>query len=269
MKRRLTIAGLLVLALLLTACGKKKNEYSADVTNPFTDYDTLAEAETAAGVTLAEMPFVEGYDQYVYRASENEMLEVIYQDAKGNEGLRVRKAKGSNDISGDYNEYEEQTQIVLDQFTADMKGNDGKAGVITWVELIDGTSYTYAINIGEANIDQVGATTLVSSISDLTHIAPETTPAAEAAAESGTITGDEIEAGSPLAGHTFKVVSKTMRVKADTLNARIYPGDIVEGAEAVTQLDNGATIDVVYESDEWSAFWYNNRLLWVKSEYLE
>ena len=64
-------------------------------------------------------------------------------------------------------------------------------------------------------------------------------------------------------------VSKTMRVKADTLNARVYPGDVVEGAEAVTQLDQGTTIDVIYESNEWSAFMYNGRLLWVKSEYLE
>ncbi|MBE5996922.1 MAG: hypothetical protein E7240_06170 [Lachnospiraceae bacterium] len=269
MKKRILIALILVIAILMTACGKKKKqEYEANVSNPFTDYETLAEAEAAAGVAFAELPTVEGYDQLTYRASENEMLEVIYKDAKDKEGLRIRKAKGSADISGDYNEYKEQTQIILEQFVADLKGNDGKTGVVTWTETVDGANYAYSINVGEAEIDQVAATQLVSAVSEAAHIpVPTPTP------EEKTVDGAEIEAGSPLVGFTFKVVNKSMKVKADLLNARQYPLDVVAEADSVTQLDNGTVIDVVYESNEWSAFWFSGeggqQLLWVKTEYLE
>ena len=269
MKKRLLVAVILVIAILMTACGKKKKqEYEANVANPFTDYETLAEAETAAGVAFAELPTVEGYDQLKYRAAENEMLEVIYCDAKDNEGLRIRKAKGSADISGDNNEYKEQTQIILEQFVADLKGNDGKTGVVTWTETVDGANYAYSINVSGAEIDQAAATQLVAQVSEAAHIpVPTPTP------EEKTVDGAEIEAGSPLEGKTFKVVQKSMKVKADVLNARKYPQDVVADAEKVTQLENGTVIEVIYESTEWSAFQYTGddgvQLLWVKSEYLE
>ncbi|MBQ6468868.1 MAG: hypothetical protein IJJ50_02295 [Lachnospiraceae bacterium] len=269
MKKRMLAVLICLIMILMTACGKKKKqEFGADTANPFTDYETLAEAEAAAGVAFAELPTVEGYDQLVYRAAENEMLEVIYKDAKDNEGLRIRKAKGSADISGDYTEYKEQTQIILEQFVADLKGNDGKAGVITWTEVVDGANYTYAIDVSEADIDQAAASQLVAAVSEAAHIpVPTPTP------EEKTVDGAEIEAGSPLVGTQFKVVSKSMKVKADVLNARKYPLDVVSEAEAITKLDNGTVIEIIYESREWSAFRYKDgdseQLLWVKSEYLE
>ncbi len=269
MKRRIIIIALVLIAILMTACGKKKKkEYEAEVGNPFKDYETLAEAETAAGVTFAELPAVEGYDQMVYRASENEMLEVIYKDAKDNEGLRIRKAKGSADISGDNTEYEEQTQIILEQFVADMKGKEGKASVVTWTETVDGANYAYAIDVDQAELDQAAAAKLVSAVSQAAHI-PVPTPTPEVK----TVDGAEIEAGSPLVGTQFTIVQKSMKVKADLLNARKYPLDVVAEADKVTQLENGTVIEVIYESREWSAFKYTEggteQLLWVKSEYLE
>ena len=269
MKKRLIIAVILVIAICMTACGKKKKEeYTANVVNPFTDYETLEEAETAAGVALAELPAVDGYDQLKYRAAENEMLEVIYEDAKGNEGLRIRKARGASDISGDVNEYEEQTQIVLEQFVADLKGKEGKAAVITWTEMVNDANYSYAIDIGEAAVDQAAAARLVSAVSEAAHIpVPTPTPKVE------TVDGAQIDPSSPLVGSAFKVVQKKMKVRADVLNARKYPLDVVAEAEAVTQLDNGTVIDVVYESSEWSAFYFTeggeDQLLWVKTEYLD
>ena len=49
------------------------------------------------------------YNSLVIQAIADDMIEVIYFDAeKTHEGLRIRKAVGTDDISGDYNEYKEE-----------------------------------------------------------------------------------------------------------------------------------------------------------------
>jgi hypothetical protein len=116
---------------------------SAAIGNPFTDYDSLAAAEQASGITVAAPESYGGYTATDFRAEGREMIEIIYRDGSGKEGFRIRKATGTDDVSGDYNDYSEDRSIeAKDGTTLRLRGDGGKVSVITWT---DGT-YSFAID---------------------------------------------------------------------------------------------------------------------------
>ena len=123
MKKTVPLLLCLLMALSLSACGKQavpaastdtdaENDTptaNAAVANPWVDFDSPDEAIAAAGFNIAVPEEIEGFDKPIYRVMNNELLEVLYPCADGD--LRIRKAAGEEDISGDYNTYEE-TQTV-------------------------------------------------------------------------------------------------------------------------------------------------------------
>lgn len=170
MKKLFIFAFGLLLALTLAACNGAADEQnqmgdqslgggSAQIPNPFVDCKTLEEAGELAGftVTLPEkMP--EGYALSAIRAIRNEMIEVIYTGGDGE--IRIRKGSGSEDISGDYNEYKEISTVSVGSVQVTMKGNSGKVSVATWT---DG-QYAYAITLDGAGMDQAVISGMVGSI---------------------------------------------------------------------------------------------------------
>ena len=74
------------------------------------------------------------------------MIEVIYFNDTDNEGLRIRKAKGTDDISGDYNEYKNVETVKVGDYDVTEKGDEGNIFIVTWT---DGT-YSYAIDTDRA-----------------------------------------------------------------------------------------------------------------------
>lgn len=146
-------------ALMLAACGGSTPADSGDtpadssaaltgesdgdvgMPDPFTEYQTLEEAEKEAQFTL-ELPQAAGdYSGPVYRLNkEAGLLEVIFEN--GGERITFRKAAGDEDISGDYNEYA-QVETV-DGVT--LKGENGMFSLAVWSS--DG--YTYAVSVHEA-----------------------------------------------------------------------------------------------------------------------
>jgi len=135
---------MLLLCLAVVSCGKK-DEVTDEVTeasttqaqdygvpNPFEIVDTLDEAAKIAGFSL-EAP---------------------------TEGLRIRKAVGTDDISGDYNEYKEENVVKVGELEVTEKGNDGNISVASWT---DGT-YSYSINVDEALLNADDIAKLVETI---------------------------------------------------------------------------------------------------------
>ena len=123
-------------------------ETSEDVQipNPFVDFDSLEEAAAFAGVT-AEIPEAGEGESLLYRASENSLLEVVYSDANGNEVMRVRKAAGSDDISGDFNEYTEKSvQLENGAEATERTMKDGAVSGIIWT--LDGFSFSVSFEGG-------------------------------------------------------------------------------------------------------------------------
>ena len=163
-----------VLCLAIIACGKKEEakqemaetrnvtqEQSVGVPNPFVEVKTLDEAYKIAGFTLSVPTTYEDYKKQVIQAIENDMIEVIYiEEESGYEGLRIRKAKGTDDISGDYNEYKNVETVKVGEYDVTEKGAEGNIFIVTWT---DGT-YSYAIDAGEAKLNSEAIANLIANI---------------------------------------------------------------------------------------------------------
>lgn len=114
--------------------------------SPFSVFSSLEDAEKAIGfkLTLPEkMP--EGYSQKAIEVIKNDLIQVFYEN--GEKEILIRKAKGSDNISGDYNEYSESKTLTIGSVQVSTKGNDGKVSIATWV---DG-EHTYSVSVGFEN----------------------------------------------------------------------------------------------------------------------
>lgn len=80
--------------------------------NPYTDHDTLKEAEEDAGFKIQVPDEIRGVKAAAFRNLGAKLLEVIYYDGE-NEVARVRKGIGAEDISGDYVIYSEVKTVEV------------------------------------------------------------------------------------------------------------------------------------------------------------
>ena len=163
-----------LLCLTIVACGKKEEakQETAEITNvaqeqdygvpnPYEIVDTLDEASKIAGFNLSVPATYGDYKKQVIQAIEDDMIEVIYfEEESENEGLRIRKAKGTDDISGDYNEYKNVETVKVGDYDVTEKSDGKNIFVATWT---DGT-YSYAIDVAEASLTKDTIANLVSNI---------------------------------------------------------------------------------------------------------
>ncbi|MEG2928720.1 MAG: hypothetical protein RR846_04140 [Oscillospiraceae bacterium] len=131
-----------VMAVSLVGCattpdssGKSEGEKEGgtQLANPFVDCETLTDAAKLSGfeITLpSAMP--QGYSQDAIRAVKDDMLEIIYKNADSS--ITLRKAKGSEDVSGDYTQYPETQALEIDKVTVNTKGDKGLVNVAIWTQ---------------------------------------------------------------------------------------------------------------------------------------
>ena len=152
-KQLVTLSLCAALCLSMSACGNNvqprdnadspTTNQSQQIPNPLVDYNTLENAAKAAGFDITLPEKVADSDTVSFRAMEGEMLEIIYS-ANGDETARLRKSLGTDDISGDYNNYETISPAATDNGTeVTLKGNDDLVYVATWQD----EDYTYSLSI--------------------------------------------------------------------------------------------------------------------------
>lgn len=154
MKKLIVLALSAVMSLSLVTCGDKANPAGnhTQMPNPFSEYSSLEEAAGNAGFPFDVPETVDGYSQRIIRAMAGgegaAMIEVIYQnEIDENEStdradeIRMRKAKGDEDISGDYTEYSETGSLTIGNIQATVKGEHGNIHLATWTD----NGYTYSI----------------------------------------------------------------------------------------------------------------------------
>lgn len=73
--------------------------------NPFVEYKTVDEAQKVLHFSAVVPSNVKGYELKNVSVMSNEMLQLIYKN--GDKEITYRVEKGSDDISGDYNEYKD------------------------------------------------------------------------------------------------------------------------------------------------------------------
>ena len=95
---------------------------NVQVVNPLTEYNSLWDAEESVGFKLGID--LSDYDNLSYVVINNEILEITYSDSDNN--LILRKAKGSEDISGDFNTYDVSDNVGVNgvDVSVDRSGNN-------------------------------------------------------------------------------------------------------------------------------------------------
>ena len=190
------LAAALALALMsgLAACGSRnentsgntpKNGENVSAANPFTDFASLAEAEEAAGFSIA-LPEVPEADRTVYRAA-GQMLEVIF--CRGEEHLlTMRKAAGIKPVDGDYNSYEKELSVQFSHMpevsAAREKLSGGRVRNITWTLMEGSNTYSYAI-LSDPGLEEKDAQEMLTKIIMKTLYKTEPTDLGPAALPSG------------------------------------------------------------------------------------
>lgn len=111
--------------------------------NPFEKKASLDAANKAAGFSFTSPSKYTTYEAKEYRVIKDEMVEIIYKDTSNpDEDIRVRKAKGNLDISGDYNSYL-TNKIVNDAgIQILLRGEDDRYHAATWTS----GDYSFAID---------------------------------------------------------------------------------------------------------------------------
>lgn len=139
-----------LLAVCLAACSQPAARDAAStaasdttqIPNPWTECSTLADAAALTGYDFTVPDSVDGYtDTSITVLTDEQLTEVQY--TTGSDRLCLRKAPGSDDISGDYNQYAESNAVDVDGRSVTLQGNDGQVQLATW---LDG-DYTYSIGI--------------------------------------------------------------------------------------------------------------------------
>ena len=111
--------------------------------NPFEKKASLDAANKAAGFIFTSPSKYTTYEAKEYRVIKDEMVEIMYVDSSNpDEDIRVRKANGNLDISGDYNTYA-TNKIVNDAgIQILLRGEDDRYHAATWTS----GDYSYAID---------------------------------------------------------------------------------------------------------------------------
>lgn len=130
---------------------------NAQIPNPFTERKSLEDAYKA----LSFKPSVptklpDGYETDSIFTVDDDFFQIIYKN--GENEIMYRTAKGTEDISGDYNIYKNEKQISTEKYTAKVRGNEKIAGAV-WN---DG-KMTYSLSFSS----EVSEDTVISIINNL------------------------------------------------------------------------------------------------------
>ena len=132
-----------LMVLSMAACGAPANQSeNVQIPSPFTDCDTLQDAASVAGFEVILPASIAGYAQDRIQVIDKNMIQVFYVDDAENVIL-IRKAVGSEDISGDYNTYTQEETTAVGNTDVLMKGNDGLIDLAVWTS----GEYTYSVSV--------------------------------------------------------------------------------------------------------------------------
>lgn len=165
MKKWIAFAACAATLLALTGCISRKVEDQSPVggtqiANPWVDCDKLAVIDEGGFATIAP-DAIDGYDAPIYRVLPGKMVEIIYY--KGNDEIRVRKALGDFDCSGDYNTYAAVEYANTGQGTVTLKGREGGLASLALWQTLD-KAYSFSVSVSQP-MSYEDLLALVSSVS--------------------------------------------------------------------------------------------------------
>ena len=167
MKKMMKCVMVLAMVASMTGCGKETKtptepvEENTQIPNPFAECETIEEAEKIAGFDLVIPEKVpEGFNDKNISAIQNEMIDISYDN--GEEKLCIRKGKETDDVSGDYTQYDEISTVEVNNRSVILKGSGDKINVAVWKD--EDFAYSIVVNSGKVGIDSNVITDLVKGI---------------------------------------------------------------------------------------------------------
>lgn len=120
---------------------KKADTKNKDVQipNPLTEHETLADLAKTVGFDVTLPTLDKAYKETAFIDISGTTADVRFAD--GEDTITFRKAKGSDDISGDNKTYKENKTIAVKDVSVSVKGNDG-INTATWQK--DGFTYSFS-----------------------------------------------------------------------------------------------------------------------------
>lgn len=115
-----------------------KNE-DVQIPNPLTEHETLADLAKTVGFDVTLPTLDKAYKETAFIDISGTIADVRFADDE--DTITFRKAKGSDDISGDNKTYKENKTIAVKDVSVSVKGNDG-INIATWQK--DGFTYSFS-----------------------------------------------------------------------------------------------------------------------------
>lgn len=125
-------------AISISKKADTKNE-DVQIPNPLTEHETLADLAKTVGFDVTLPAVDKAYKETAFIDISGTTADVRFADDE--DTITFRKAKGSDDISGDNNTYKENKTIAVKDVSVSVKGNDG-INTATWQK--DGFTYSFS-----------------------------------------------------------------------------------------------------------------------------
>lgn len=125
-------------AISISKKADTKNE-DVQIPNPLTEHETLADLAKTVGFDVTLPTLDKAYKETAFIDISGTTADVRFADDE--DTITFRKAKGSDDISGDNKTYKENKTIAVKGVSVSVKGNDG-INTATWQK--DGFTYSFS-----------------------------------------------------------------------------------------------------------------------------
>ena len=111
--------------------------------NTFEEAKSLKEAEKIAGINMSIPSKIKGYENVSYQVIKEDKFIQVYYEKGENDYIIIRKAVSKEDISGDYNKYENTKKLTVKGYKVTLKGNGKTYTLATWKK----GKYAYSVGI--------------------------------------------------------------------------------------------------------------------------
>ena len=125
-------------AISISKKADTKNE-DVQIPNPLTEHETLADLAKTVGFDVTLPTLDKAYKETAFIDISGTIADVRFADDE--DTITFRKAKGSDDISGDNKTYKENKTIAVKDVSVSLKCNDG-INTATWQK--DGFTYSFS-----------------------------------------------------------------------------------------------------------------------------
>lgn len=138
--------------------GVSEDEKPVQIPNPFVPYESLDDVKKALSFSpVVPSALPSGFELNEITSTGSDFLQIVYTD-NTDSGIFYRMAKGSSDISGDYNIYKINEEVKVGDLTVAMRGNDKVSGAV-WVN----SGFSYSIYF-DAELDKSEVISLIENI---------------------------------------------------------------------------------------------------------